>query len=108
MSTARRHHHVAALHLRGFATRVGSKKRRKYVLNMFDLNTGQWRKDVSVRDVAVTQDFYRVDVPGVAPDHVEIEVLSKIEDHVAPILARVRKGDYALSAAEMADLVSFA
>jgi len=48
MSEPRAHHHVAQLHLRGFATQKGSDRRPKYLLNVLDLNAGVWRKNQNV------------------------------------------------------------
>lgn len=79
MRMRRRHHYVPRFHLNRFAD-----DGRIFV---FDRQSGTTRR-ASVRDVALQKNLYRIDVPDMAPDALEI-ALSDIESAASRVLRDV-------------------
>src|SRR5713101_4902026 len=80
---ARRHHFLPQFYLAGF-TYSASRDDFLWVLDQSEAK--QWRARPA--EIAHQRDFYRVDLPGVAPDSIE-RAFSIFEARAAPIVKRV-------------------
>jgi hypothetical protein len=80
--TARLHHYVPQLYLRGFCQ--DPKRPRLFVVDAIEKRSFE----TSPRNVAAERDFNRVDIKGFAPDALEMD-LAKFESDVSAALARI-------------------
>lgn len=84
MSDTVNHHFIPQFYLRGFSNAVDRRKAQVFV---FDQST---RKTFTtlVRNIGARRNFFRIDVEGYDPNHVEDE-MAKIESEIASHLADV-------------------
>lgn len=80
---ARNHHWVPQCYLKGFA-KGRSKNSQLHVVD----GVAQRHFVTVPRNIASARDFNRIDIPGVAPDHIET-TLAKFEGDVAKALTRI-------------------
>ncbi|CAN7587275.1 DUF4238 domain-containing protein [Pararhizobium sp. LjRoot238] len=84
MSDTVNHHFIPQFYLRGFSDAVD---RRKCQVFVFDQSTKKAFRTL-VRNIGARRNFFRIDVAGFDPNHVE-DGMAEIEGEIAPLLEEV-------------------
>ncbi len=80
---ARKHHYIPQLYLGGF-TDSGEKNGLLYAHDLQEVKTWQGKP----ANVAFENDFYKIDVPGIAPDEIE-KIFWELEGEAARVLKKI-------------------
>jgi hypothetical protein len=84
MSETVNHHFIPQFYLRGFSDAVDRRKSQVFV---FDQSTTKAFRTL-VRNIGARRNFFRIDVEGFEPNHVE-DGMAEIEGEIAPLLEEV-------------------
>ncbi|MCA0057321.1 DUF4238 domain-containing protein [Mesorhizobium sp. B261B1A] len=84
MSNTVNHHFIPQFYLRGFSDAVDRRKSQVFV---FDQSTKRSFRTL-VRNIGARRNFFRIDVEGFDPNHVE-DGMAEIEGEIAPLLEEV-------------------
>ncbi|TIL19856.1 MAG: DUF4238 domain-containing protein [Mesorhizobium sp.] len=80
MSDTVNHHFIPQFYLRGFSDSVDRRKSQVFV---FDQSTKKSFRTL-VRNIGARRNFFRIDVEGFHPNHVE-DGIAEIESEIAPV-----------------------